>query len=144
MTSTQDEKLRAQTHRSPDSYNHFLDGMQAAAEICGSLAETTYDADDEFVAATGCEAAIMQCVREGRAKQASSLPAPDTAGDVVAWLYHDEDGVPHLQFGRRPTAFVKRNGWTETPLYTAPQAPATGEVQAIIAWLRAHQRTNHT
>jgi hypothetical protein len=35
-------------------------GMIEAARICGSLAETTYDDADGFVAATGCEAAIMK------------------------------------------------------------------------------------
>jgi hypothetical protein len=49
------------------SYRHFLDGMEAAAQICGSLAETTYDDSDSFEAATGCEAAIMGVVREQRA-----------------------------------------------------------------------------
>jgi hypothetical protein len=37
-------------------------GMIEAARICGSLAETTYDDADGFVAATGCEAAIMKAV----------------------------------------------------------------------------------
>jgi len=50
---------------------------------------------------------------------------PETAGvKPVAWMYHDEEGIPHLQFGRRPSGFVKRNGWTETPLYAHP-APAS-------------------
>jgi hypothetical protein len=35
-------------------------GMIEAARICGSLAETTYDDAEGFVAATGCEAAIMK------------------------------------------------------------------------------------
>jgi hypothetical protein len=35
-------------------------GMIEAARICGSLAETTYDDVEGFVAATGCEAAIMK------------------------------------------------------------------------------------
>ena len=43
-------------------------GMIEAARICGSLAETTYDDAEGFVAATGCEAAIM--------KAASALSAP--------------------------------------------------------------------
>lgn len=51
-------------------YVSFTDGMQAAAEICGSLAETTYDDSDGFEAATGCEAAIMRVVREQRVEQA--------------------------------------------------------------------------
>ena len=33
-------------------------GMRDAANICGALAETTYDDSDSFEAATGCEAAI--------------------------------------------------------------------------------------
>lgn len=50
-------------------YKTFTDGMEAAAQICGSLAETTYDDTDAFEAATGCEAAIMQVVREQRKEQ---------------------------------------------------------------------------
>lgn len=42
----------------------YADGMTAAADICGSLAETTYDDADGFRAATGCEAAIMNVVRK--------------------------------------------------------------------------------
>lgn len=51
------------------TYASFTDGMQAAAEICATLAETTYDDSDGFAAATGCEAAIMRVVREQRAEQ---------------------------------------------------------------------------
>lgn len=49
------------------TYAAFVDGMEAAAQICGSLAETTYDDSDGFEAATGCEASIMRVVREQRA-----------------------------------------------------------------------------
>lgn len=60
-----------ETERMPaKTYVSFTDGMEAAAEICGSLAETTYDDSDGFAAATGCEAAIMRVVREQRAEQA--------------------------------------------------------------------------
>ena len=34
-------------------------GMMRAAIICGTLAETTYDDADGFMAATGCEASIL-------------------------------------------------------------------------------------
>lgn len=34
--------------------------LQHAANICGSLAETTYDDADGFAAATGCEAEIRR------------------------------------------------------------------------------------
>jgi len=51
------------------AYVSFTDGMQAAAEICGTLAETTYDDSDGFAAATGCEAAIIRVVREQRREQ---------------------------------------------------------------------------
>lgn len=61
------------------TYEAFTDGMKAAAEICGSLAETTYDDTDAFEAATGCEVAIMRVVKEQRAEQAlSTTPAPET------------------------------------------------------------------
>jgi hypothetical protein len=53
------------------SYKSFTDGMEAAAQICGSLAETTYDDADAFEAATGCEAAIMRVVKEQRREQAA-------------------------------------------------------------------------
>lgn len=50
-------------------YVSFTDGMEAAAEICASLAETTYDDADAFEAATGCEAAIMRVVKHQRKEQ---------------------------------------------------------------------------
>ena len=54
-----------------EKYAAFTDGMEAAAQICGSLAETTYDDADSFEAATGCEAAIMAVVRQQRTEQAA-------------------------------------------------------------------------
>ena len=57
------ERLRAANYRS------FTDGMQAAAEICGTLAEHPYDDADAFEAATGCEAAIIRVVKEQRREQ---------------------------------------------------------------------------
>lgn len=54
------------------TYAAFTDGMKAAAEICGSLAETTYDDTDAFEAATGCEAAIMSVVRQQQAEQSAA------------------------------------------------------------------------
>lgn len=36
--------------------------LREAANICGTLAETTYDSADGFEAATGCEAAIMAAI----------------------------------------------------------------------------------
>lgn len=62
------------------TYEAFTDGMRAAAEICGSLAETTYDGADGFEAATGCEAAIMAVVREQEAQQATTSPPPARDG----------------------------------------------------------------
>ena len=44
-----------------------VDRVQAlieAANICGTLAETTYDSSDAFEAATGCEAAIRALAKE--------------------------------------------------------------------------------
>ncbi len=52
-------------------YKSFTDGLEAAAQICGSLAETTYDDSDAFEAATGCEAAIMSVVKAQRKEQAA-------------------------------------------------------------------------
>jgi hypothetical protein len=52
------------------NYKAFTDGMEAAAQICGSLAEVKYDDADGFEAATGCEAAIMRVVNEQRTEQA--------------------------------------------------------------------------
>lgn len=54
-----------------ENYKMFTDGMEAAAQICGSLAETTYDDADAFEAATGCEVAIMRVVQEQRKEQAA-------------------------------------------------------------------------
>ena len=52
------------------NYKAFTDGMEAAAQICGSLAEVEYEDADGFKAATGCEAAIMRVVKEQRTEQA--------------------------------------------------------------------------
>ena len=60
----ENERLRA------ENYKTFTDGMEAAAQICGSLAETTYDDTDAFEAATGCEAEIMKVVKQQRKEQA--------------------------------------------------------------------------
>jgi len=43
------------TERESDGWER---GMRDAANICGTLSETTYDDADSFEAATGCEAAI--------------------------------------------------------------------------------------
>jgi hypothetical protein len=53
-----------------ENYKAFTDGMEAAAQICGTLAEVEYDDADGFQAATGCEAAIMRVVNEQRTEQA--------------------------------------------------------------------------
>ena len=53
-----------------ENYKAFTDGMEAAAQICGSLAEVEYDDADGFEAATGCEEAIMRVVREQYTEQA--------------------------------------------------------------------------
>jgi hypothetical protein len=60
------------------NYKAFTDGMEAAAQICGSLAEVEYDDADGFEAATGCEAAIMRVVKEQRTEQALNK---DTTND---------------------------------------------------------------
>ena len=54
-----------------ENYRAFTDGMEAAAQICGSLAEVEYDDADGFDAATGCEAAIMRVVKDQRREQAA-------------------------------------------------------------------------
>lgn len=58
-----------------EKYKAFTDGLEAAAEICGSMAETTYDDTDAFEAATGCESAIMQVVKDQRREQAQARAA---------------------------------------------------------------------
>lgn len=55
-----------------EKYEAFTDGLEAAAEICGSMAETTYDDADAFEAATGCESAIMQVIKDQRREQAQA------------------------------------------------------------------------
>jgi len=54
-------------------------GMQDAANICGSLAGTTFDDADGFAAATGCEAAIV--ARIARANAALSDPRRGVEGE---------------------------------------------------------------
>lgn len=71
-----DAAIRAMMPAFGDTYRAFTDGMEAAAQICGSLAETTYDDADAFEAATGCEAEIMRVVREQRREQAAATSAP--------------------------------------------------------------------
>ena len=70
----------------------FWQGMEMAAMLCGSLAETTYDDADGFAAATGCEAAIMHAVRCGRlplkprtgeTESDALAQAPDDAVDQI-------------------------------------------------------------
>jgi hypothetical protein len=56
-----------------ENYKTFTDGLEAAAQICGSLAETTYDDADAFEAATGCEAAIMRVVKDQRKEQSGAI-----------------------------------------------------------------------
>lgn len=58
-----------------EKYASFTDGMEAGAQICGSLAETTYDDTDAFEAATGCEAAIMKVVKQQRKEQSEARAA---------------------------------------------------------------------
>jgi len=84
MTPTETAEARAPS--CPQCYKHFTDGMEAAAQICGSLAETTYDDSDGFEAATGCEASIMAVVHDQRREQAdiasgASLTPPAQSGE---------------------------------------------------------------
>lgn len=59
------EALEAENARLREAnYRTFTDGMEAAAQICGSLAEVKYDDADGFEAATGCEAAAMTQTHE--------------------------------------------------------------------------------
>jgi hypothetical protein len=65
-------ELEAEVERlRKENYRAFTDGMEAAAQICGSLAEVEYDDADGFDAATGCEAAIMRVVKDQRREQAA-------------------------------------------------------------------------
>ncbi len=71
-------QLEAENARLQEAnYRTFTDGLEAAAQICGSLAETTYDDADGFEAATGCEAAIMWVVKDHRKEQAAALKGSD-------------------------------------------------------------------
>ncbi len=65
-----------------DTYIAFTDGLEAAAEICGSLAETKYDDSDGFEAATGCEAAIMAVVKQQRVDQRRANSGKETMENV--------------------------------------------------------------
>ena len=76
--------LAANPVKAGPAYSSFLDGMEAAAQICGSLAETTYDDADGFEAATGCEAAIMRVVREQRTVENSASDPWDIVRDAIA------------------------------------------------------------
>lgn len=67
------ERAAAHAAGRAENYKTFTDGMEAAAQICGSLAETTYDDADAFEAATGCEAAIMRVVKDQRKEQADAI-----------------------------------------------------------------------
>lgn len=68
--AAENERLRAEIARLREAdYKSFTDGMEAAAQICGTLAEVEYDDADAFEAATGCEAAIMRVVKQQRGEQ---------------------------------------------------------------------------
>lgn len=81
-------------------YAAFTDGMKAAAEICASLAETTYDDADGFEAAIGCEASIMRVVQQQRQEQAS-IATPEPSGDLVEIAY--EAARPHFHYAKKGT-----------------------------------------
>jgi hypothetical protein len=86
-----------------ENYKMFTDGMEAAAQICGSLAETTYDDADAFEAATGCEASIMAVVKEKRKECADNvewegpLTAEEQAMIDAAWEKHKAAAPPATQ-----------------------------------------------
>jgi hypothetical protein len=81
-TSTILTALRAQSGEGRALYRSFTDWLEAAAQICGSLAETEYDDSDGFEAATGCEAAIMAVVKQQRAEQAALDTRQQENGDA--------------------------------------------------------------
>lgn len=111
------DRLREEAH---DGWER---GMQEAANICGSLAETTYDDADAFRAAAGCEAEIINNLRihqnnhaiaraalrtpqpEHMANlsasdaeliaQAQPLELPDERAAIVAWLRGPTFGSRH-------------------------------------------------
>lgn len=66
----------------------------------------------------------------------ASLPAPDTAGEVVAWVYERKNPFPARYYHEeRVEAYLSETGeyaWTETPLYAAPQATVTGDLLAAM------------
>lgn len=64
-------------------------GMREAANICGSLAETTYDDADAFEAATGCEAAIVSNLRAHQRSRA----APASRSTLTDTPSHGQDDI---------------------------------------------------
>lgn len=89
-TVTDDDRDAAEQFFTPDEFGyeslctvlaaHRLlgqrQGIEMAANVCGTLAETTYDDTDGFEAATGCEAAIRNLAPEavGQLIPADSKP----------------------------------------------------------------------
>ena len=55
-------------------------GMRDAANICATLAETTYDDSDAFEAATGCEACIVGDLRNHQRNR--QKPSAGIGGDA--------------------------------------------------------------
>lgn len=76
------ERLAGAGESSPDESLGWERGMRDAANICGSLAETTYDDADAFEAATGCEAAIQSDLKAHQRNRLAAQPTQQP-GDQV-------------------------------------------------------------
>ena len=72
------ERLAGPVQSSPDESLGWERGMRDAANICGSLAETTYDDADAFEAATGCEAAIQHDLKMHQRNRLAAIAAMQT------------------------------------------------------------------
>lgn len=124
MTATRDAQLR----ECP-----FCDGAFPAVP--------SQDRAGHMVICTGCSALGPTRTTQAEAIAAwnkrACLPAPDTAREVVAWT--GSGSIIALQDGREGFIWPTRADAHPIPLYAAPQAPATGEREAIVAWLRERQ-----
>lgn len=112
---TEVEAIAAWNARS-ESYAQFINGMEAAAQICGSLAETTYDDADAFEAATGCEAAIMAVVKEKRRECVDNVEWSDPLTDEEHAMI-DAAWEKHKAAGPQPPAPLEgcMSGWEADP-----------------------------
>lgn len=133
MTSTQDEQANRMADLMVECLPIALEGVERSALI--ATAEAILASLPAPDTAT-LEGIIHNSMVNDFAKRGEVQPLPDTAGEVVAVLRFAK-GVPGNE-NEMPT--VLSCNWRpdgDYPVFLAPQAPATGEVQAIIAWLKS-------